>query len=235
VDLRRLFLQALIVSLVATALLAIGVLLLAEFDETTWKIIGTTALLSALSLLAMPAAALLDRDRAVWLAWLTFALAGWGLAHTLYLLWAETDEGGRLLVTVVAFAVAGSQASATTSRLRDDDSGAVATLYLFGVAGSVLAALLVSYPVWRDVEGSMYYRLLAALAVAVVLVTILQPILRRSSRESSPGPRFWVLVTTGDGRTVRRGVDGADFAAAAAVAIREVEASGARVVRLERQ
>jgi hypothetical protein len=235
VDLRRLFLQALIVSLIATALLAIGVLLLAEFDETTWKIIGTTALISAFSLLAMPAAALLDRDRTVWLAWLTFALAGWGLGHTLYLLWAETDTGARLLITVVAFAVASSQASATTSRLRDDDSGAVATLYLFGIAASFFAAALVAFAIWQGVEGGTYYRFLAALGVAVVLVTILQPILRRSSRDARPAPRFWVLVTTGDGRTVRRAADGADFAAAAAAAIREVEASGARVVRLERQ
>lgn len=43
-DLRILFFRALIVSLTATALIAIGVLLFAEFNDTTGKVIATTAL-----------------------------------------------------------------------------------------------------------------------------------------------------------------------------------------------
>ncbi len=49
---RRLFLLVLVVSLTATALLAIGILLVAEFDDTTWRILGTTALIGLFSLLS---------------------------------------------------------------------------------------------------------------------------------------------------------------------------------------
>jgi len=65
VDLKRTFLQILIASLVATAALAIGFLLLAEFNDRAWKVIRTTALLSGFSLLGLPGAALLDQGRAV--------------------------------------------------------------------------------------------------------------------------------------------------------------------------
>jgi len=47
VDLKGVFLRVLIASLLATAGLAIGFLLLADFNERTWKVIATTALLSA--------------------------------------------------------------------------------------------------------------------------------------------------------------------------------------------
>ena len=233
-DLGRLFLRALVASLTATALLAIGVLLLADFDETTWKIIATTALLSAFSLLAMPGAVLLDQNRDVWLGWLTLALAGWGLAHALFLLWAEEEAGVKFLITVVAFAGASTQASATTGRLRDDDSASVSALYLAGIGGSVLVAILVSFAAWQEIEDGTYYRSLAALVVAVLLVTLLQPILRRSARQGGPAPRYRLTITTRDGTALRRNVDAPDFAAAVASAIREVERSGATVVRVER-
>lgn len=234
-NLRRLFLRGLIVSLTATALLAIGVLLFGDLGETGGKIVATTALLSGFSLLGMPGAALLDHGRAVWLGWLTLGLAGYALAHALVLLWTEEQSGWKLLLTGVAFTAAGSQASATTGRLRESDGRWVRILYVAAIAGSVLLAALASFAAWRELEDEEgFFRVLAALAVAVVLTTILQPILRRTAREDEAERSFVLALATAGGREVERTVEAPDFASAAASAIRELERSGEEVVRVER-
>ncbi|HET9324716.1 MAG TPA: hypothetical protein VFO03_12630 [Gaiellaceae bacterium] len=234
-DLRRLFFRALIASLTATALIAIGVLLFAEFNDTTGRIIATTGLVAAFSLLGMPGGALLDHDRAVWLGWITLALAGSGLVYSLVLLWTESDRGWRLLVAGVAYAAACSHAAATTGRRRETDPTSVRILYVAAIAGTFLAATLVAFAVWQEVEDETFYRILAALAVADLLATVLQPVLRRAGREELTRERFALLLTTADGSEVERTLQAADLAAAAATAIRDVERDGSRVVRLERR
>jgi uncharacterized membrane protein YhaH (DUF805 family) len=224
-----------IASLTATAMLAIGVLLFGDFGDTSGKIVLTTALLSAASLLGMPGAALLDARRAVWLGWLTLALAGYSLVHSLLLLWTDEETGWKVLLTAVFFTVACSQASATTSRMRDADPRSVRLLWIAGMGGSFLAALLASVAAWAEVDSEGYYRVLAAVAVAVLLATLLQPILRRAAREGTEPQRFVLGLMLLDGRQVERTVEAPDFAEACASAIRELEGSGERVVRVERR
>jgi hypothetical protein len=239
-DLKRTFLRVLIASLLATAALAIGFLLLADFNERTWKVIGTTALLSAFSLLGLPGAALLDQGRAVLLGWANLLLAAVGLTYSLALLWSESDRGWKLLVFVVAFAGAAAQASGTTARRRADDPPSVRLLYLAALAGAVLLASLISLAAWQEIEDEGYYRFLGALAVAEVLTTILQPILRRTAARPKPTPAagaatsFSFTCTLDDGREVHREEDAPDFASAVAAAITELERSGANVLRIER-
>lgn len=238
-DLKRAFLQVLIASLVATAALAIGFLLLADFNDRTWKVIGTTALLSGFSLLGLPGAALLDQGRALALGWANLGLAGLGLAWSLYLLWTEADSGWKPLVFVVAFCGAAAQASGTTARLRDDDPQSVHLLYVLGIAGAVILASLVSLAAWQEIEDGGFYRAVGALAVAELLVVLLQPILRRTGggrTALSPGvPVFEFSVTLADGREVPGDRPAKDFATAVASAISEVERSGGEVVRIERR
>jgi hypothetical protein len=230
-DLKRTFLRVLVASMLATAGLAIGFLLFADFDERTWKVIGTTALLSGFSLLGLPGAALLDQGRAVALGWANLVLAGVGLTFALILMWSESesDAGWRFLVALVAFCGASAQASGTTARLRTDDPPSVQLLYLVGLAGAVLVASLISIAAWQDVDDEGYYRILGALAVAEVLVVLLQPILRRTGR-SAPAPavpgRFVCILDDG------REVDCPDELAAT---IERLERDGAKVVRIERR
>ena len=235
-DLRSLFFRALIVSLTATALIAIGVLLFAEFNDTTGKVIATTALVSAFSLLGMPGGALLDQDRAVWLGWLTLTLAAAGLAYSLVLLWTESDAGWKLLIAGVAYTVACSHAAATTGRRRETDPPSVRILFVAAIAGTILAATLAAYAAWQEVEDNeTFYRVLGALVVADLLATVLQPVLRRAGREARPSQSFRLKLATADGHDFERSVEAADFASAAALAIEELERSGQTVTRLERR
>ena len=130
---KRLFFLGLIASLVATAAIAIGVLLFGEFDETTARILSTTAILALASLLALPAGVLLDQGRYRWLAWTTILLVLGGFIVAMLLVWRDWEsEGGEPLWKALAvwatFAGAASQASATTSRRRAGDPPAVRTL-----------------------------------------------------------------------------------------------------------
>jgi hypothetical protein len=61
---KRLFALALVVSLSASGLIAIGILVFGEFDDTSARILATTALTGLFSLLSLPAGVLIDRGRA---------------------------------------------------------------------------------------------------------------------------------------------------------------------------
>jgi hypothetical protein len=237
--------------MVATAALAIGFLLFAEFDETTWKVIGTTALLSAFSLLGLPGAALLDQGRAAALGLANLVLAAAGLVHALTLLWTESDRGWKLLIFVVAFTGAAAQASGTTARRRADDPPIVGIVYLAGLAGAVLVASLISIAAWQEIERAGYYRILGALAVADLLTVVLQPILRRTARAGRPAPArgdphafactldmrpvdLPAWATRREDNTVECRVPARDFASAVATAITALEKTGGKVLRIER-
>ena len=180
---KRLALVALVVSLTTTALIAIGILLFAEFDETSWRILGTTAFIGLFSLLSLPAAVLLDLGRARLLAYATLATAAVGLVYSLVLLWAEvgTDAASKAAVTIALAAGALAQTSGTTSRRRETDPSSVRGLYAGSVVGGFALAAMVSVAAWGDIGSSVYFRFLGALAVADLLVVLLQPAVRRMS------------------------------------------------------
>jgi hypothetical protein len=250
-ELKQTFLRVLIASLLATASLAIGFLLFAEFDETTWKIIGTTAFVGGFSLLGLPGAALLDQGRAIVLGWATLVVAGAGLIWSLFLLWTEADTGWKLLAILIAFAGAGSQASTTTGRRRTDDPPSVGILYAAGLVGAVLVASMISLAAWQEIEDGGFYRVLGALAVADLLTVVLQPILRRTRGGPAPQPirgeayaftctldarpaELPSWATPGSDREIRCRIHASDFASAVSTAISALEQTGGNVLRIER-
>lgn len=147
------------------------------------------------------------------------------------MLWSESgsDAWGRFFAALAASAVASAQAAATTSRRRAREPASVRVLYAVGVAGAALFAALVSLAVWQEVEDEAFYRFLGALAVAVVLVTVLQPILQRTGRrEAGPEPAAGFVVRLEDGREL-------DCPPDLESAIANLERDGANVVRIERR
>jgi hypothetical protein len=175
---RRIFLRTLVASLCLTAALAIGTLAFGEFDDTAARILLTTTFLSLASLLALPAGVLLDQGRATRLAWAVIAASTTGFAFAMVAVWVENDEdwAWKVALTLGVAALAGSQAAASTSRRRPEDSRRLLWLYAAGIAVSALLAVLIAVAAWREIEDSGYYRLVGATAV---LATLLQPIVRR--------------------------------------------------------
>jgi MFS family permease len=236
---RRLFLIALVGSMCATAALAVGILLFSEFDQTSGRVLGTTGALAFFSLLALPAGVLLDRGLATPLGWSALGLAALGLALVLVLLWIDWDDDRQTLLktalTVTVFAAAAAQASATTARLRETDPRSVRWLYTAGLAVSAALATMASAAAWAEIDETGFYRVLGALAVIAVLVTLLQPILRKTAAPRSPQTGgFRLRLTLEDGHEIEREEGGGDFAEAVARAIRKAEREGNRVLRIER-
>jgi hypothetical protein len=191
---RRLFLWTLVASLCVTAAIAIGTLLFAEFDDTAARILLTTTFLSVASLLSLPAGVLLDQGRAPGLAWGTIAAAVAGFLAAMAVVWADPDAEWvwKLALTFGLAGVAGAQAAASTSRRSPADSRRLAWIYVLGIVLTVALATLIAVAVWWEIQdSSAYYRLLGATAVAAVLATLLQPILRRLAR---PAERAHELV-----------------------------------------
>ena len=237
---RRLFLIALVASMCATAALAVGILLFSDFDETAARVLGTTAAISFFSILALPASVLVDRGTAPVLAWASIGVSAAGFLLTLALLWTDWDDVSDALwkpaLSVSVFAIAGAQASATTIRRRGHDSDAVRVLYALGLVLGLAAATMTTVAVWEEIDTAGYYRGLGAVAVLGVLVTLLQPALRRfgGAGEARPETRSRVRLTLADGTTVEVEERGRDFAETVARAIRKAEREGRSVARIER-
>lgn len=181
---KRLFFLGLIASLVLTAAIAIGVLLFGEFDETTGKILSTTALLALFSLVALPGGVLIDQRRHLSLAYATLVLATIAFALALGVVWRDWEsEGGealwRTLAAFAAFAGAAAQAATTTARLRPDDTPLVRRLYVASLVLGVLLAGMIALAAALEIDSSGYYRVLGAVAVADVLLVVVQSVARR--------------------------------------------------------
>jgi hypothetical protein len=238
---RRLLLRALVASLCATALLAIAGLLIGEFGATQGRILLTTALISAYSLLALPGGVLLDQGRVVGLAWTLLALVTVAFLISMELIWVEWDDASdvtwKSLVVVTAGAAALSQIAASSSRARPDDPRSVTVIFRISIGAVLVLAVLVSVAALADIGESGYYRALGAVAVADLLLVVLQPVVRRMARENGAEMFRVVCLVEREGtrHEVEREQPGREFAAAAAAVIRELERDGDRVLRLERR
>jgi hypothetical protein len=189
---RRIFLWALVVSLCVTAAVAIGTLLFAEFDETAGRILGTTALLSLASLVSLPAGALLDQGRGVPLGWATIAAAVVAFGFSLAVVWHDftPDWPYQLTFTLWLAAGAGAQAAIVTVLLRPGDSRRLRILHAASIALTVSLAALIAVAIWAEPGSDAYGRAVGAVAVAAVLATLLQPILRRVEVPAGRGARL---------------------------------------------
>lgn len=199
---KRLFFLGLIASLVLTAGIAIGVLLFGEFDSTAGKILSTTALLALFSLVALPGGVLIDQRRHVWLAYTTLALAVVAFALAMAVVWRdwESDGGetvGKLLALFASFAGASAQAATTTARLRPGDPRVVRLMYVAALGLGVLLASLIAVAVWAEVDSSGYFRVLGAVAVADVLLVVVQSVARRVGGPSPPAGGARSILVTG--------------------------------------
>jgi len=228
---RRILLFGVAGLLSATALLAIGILLVGHFGRTEGRILGTTALLAGYGILALPPVMLLDQGRFRPLALATAALAGVSAAVALTAVWAPSapDALGNSVGSVTAFALAGVQVSALAARHQQRDPLVVRRLFAVSCGTAFVAASLFAAFIWTEPSG-LYPRLFGALVVLDLLLVALQPILARA-RPAGAVHRLRVVSSSGEPLEVT--IEGGDLASAVAKAIRAAERDGRRVTRLE--
>lgn len=230
---RRVLLVAIAASLTATALLAIGILLFGDFGQTEGRILATTALLAGYGLLALPAGFLVDRARLPALAASVLVLAAGGFALAVASVWTSEPPAAldKTVVTVTAFAVASTQTAALAARRRARDPGSVRRLFALSVVLVLVVAGMAAAGAWAEIDRDAYFRILASVAVLDVLAVALQPILALARPEAAVY-RLRILVEPAE--EIEKTIEAADFATAAARAIRAVERNGRRVVGVSR-
>lgn len=232
---RRILLLGVAVLLTASALLAVAILLIGRFGSVEGRILGTTALLGAFGILALPAAMLLDQERAHALAGalLALCLVAAGLAVTI--VWWE-DPGallGKSTATACALAVAVAQTAALVARRGPFEPPLVRRLFLASTALVTTTVALVCWVIWTESGDGLTGRFLGALLVLDLLAAALQPILARA-RAAGVRVRMRITLAPPAGAAAEEvSADGRDVAAAIAAGIRRAERDGARVVTIE--
>ncbi len=230
-DRRRLLVLGVAALLSISALLAIGILLFGRFGETEGKILGSTALLAACGVLALPGVVLLDRRQLRGLAVAVAALAAAGYALALVLIWLEPSSEwlGKAVTTTFLFAVASAQTAALAARRQERDPPSVRRLFPLSIGVALAAAGVLSGLIWADRAGAPA-RIAGALVVLDILAVALQPLLARARPVTVP-VRLRALLDNGE--PVELDVVAPDLATAAAKAIRSLERDGRLVVRVE--
>jgi hypothetical protein len=227
---RQLLVRLTAAGLVATAAVAIAVLLARAFDDLSWRILGTTSTISLCALLAVPAGALLERRPRSILGRASAALTVLAFVLTVAGIWTgwHGAAGAKTWGVVATLAVAAAQGAAVEARRRETDPPSVRLLVRASAAtGSLLAALGVA-AILAEIANGAFLRGLGALAVLDLLLVVLPAVLRRGRRRAGRSVHRLRI----DGRVVES--EGRDFAAAVANAVRRAEASGAPVRTIER-
>ena len=98
-------------------------------------------------------------------------------------IWGEAAEWVQKLAWTFGLAAgAGAHAAATTMWQRPGDARRLRALHVIAIVLVVTLATLFAVLIWAEFDSVGYGRILGATAVAAVLTTLLQPILRRMER-----------------------------------------------------
>jgi hypothetical protein len=195
---RRALGWVLVGSLCVASLVAIVALLGGSFDDTDWRVIGTSLSFAAYSALAASGAAvrLKERSFAEPLGALTVAAAALAWMLLLLLLWGAFDDSDALarawgVATIVALAC--SHASVVLRGVRASDTSAISALVACSIALGALDATAGSLAVVgaADVdEDDPVVRLMAVTVVLLLLTTALPVLLRRLGSPEEPAPAW---------------------------------------------
>lgn len=160
---------------------------------------------------------LIDQRRHLGLAYATLALATIAFALAMGVVWRDWEESGgealwRTLAAFAAFAGASAQAATTTARLRPDDTPLVRRLYVASLVLGVLLAGMIALAAALEIDSSGYYRVLGAVAVADVLLVVVQSVGRRLARPArataAAGTGEAALLVTGPREALEAAIPG---------------------------
>jgi peptidoglycan/LPS O-acetylase OafA/YrhL len=177
---------ALVVGLTVAALVASVAIVDGSFDDGDWKVIGTSLGFSIYSALGAAGASLRLRESESkrLLGGLTILLAVLAYVLLLAWVWPDADENEALIRAwgaVSLAALAGAHACIVTGARRPSDSEPVrllATTSIFLAVVDATAGILATVGLVDDVdEGAA--ELLGVLVIALVLTTVLPPIMRK--------------------------------------------------------
>ena len=183
---RKVLLKLFIGFLSMTALVAIFAVLRGEFGETQIKVLITTFSISAGSICAMPCAGFIERNGAKTVGIVGILAASGAVSLVIIGMWGEIDEKEFWKTTVMFIVICVALAHACLLHLPN----LTASYRWTQPASAILITLLalqIIFAVWGEVGEEDYYRLMAALSVLVILVTLVVPICGRLGANAHEG------------------------------------------------
>lgn len=195
---RKAFLKGFLGFLVLTAVLAIYSILTDTFGPLQAKILGTSSIISAASILSMACAAFLERRRIPWLGFTGIAAAVAAALLSIIAIWGEIDSRDmiRVIMTLVVVAVGFAHAFLLVLPQLDRNQEWVqkASSIIIAVLGIMLIAMI-----WGDFKSEWYARILSVLTILTGLVTLTVPLMMRLRKENHGAVRKMTLTEREDG------------------------------------
>lgn len=188
-NLRKFFLYLLIVSVVASALIGIGVILFREFGELETRILLTTFTITVASILGLACGANLElkRGRILPIVGIFFSITGAFLC--MVMIWkAESDAItlGKLTLTAVMIATLCAHLSLISMAWLD--TRFKWSYYVVMAADFILTAILLII-LWFEPEssGDMTARIIGVLSIVIAALTIMTPVFHKLSVKPESG------------------------------------------------
>jgi hypothetical protein len=212
-DLRRLAGWAIVAvaGLCVAAAMAIVALLSGSFDDTQWRVVGTSLGFSVFASTGAAGLALRLRDtpQAWALGTTSAATSGMSFALLVTALWTDGEGAWRAFGTVAFLALWSAHASLVVRARRPTDSATIrllsgVSIVTLGIDSSVGA--LAALGALDDVNADWAGNLLAALIVIGLLSTALPPLLRRLQGSASSAPPPAAATAFGTPRSMRNGL-----------------------------
>jgi hypothetical protein len=219
---KRRLLLGLAALLTVSAVFAIAILLVGHFGRTEARILGTTGVLAAYGVVALPGAILVEQGRAVRFAALLSVLAAAAAVLFLVLLWwANAPEDlGRAAGNATVLTLGVAQTAALVARRRNGDPVVVRRLFAGSTALALLVVTVFTLLIWGGGGPPVVGRLVGAAVVLDALAVALQPILARTGRDV---PVHELVVTLAGGEVIALRIEAPDLATATAKAIRSLD------------
>lgn len=180
----RILRTVVLVSIAVGAALGIVALVVGDLGETGWKIVGTSFLITATALVAMPSVAAWERDRLGPLPLTGVAASVLGFGWLIAGMWAEADSEvlWKIPTTLVLYGIAvGAFSLVEFARLAPPHRWLIVAARL---TISVVAAMLV-VALWGEIDSDGYWRAFGVAAILMTAFLASLPVLHRSQPASA--------------------------------------------------
>ncbi len=180
IQLKKIFLRILIGSLSASALVGIIIFLLGKFGDIEEKILATTLVIGACSLLGLCNTSIFQKEKVRWLGVTGVALSVTALIYSLALIWVHNDSRVvmRIFASLIIWTVTVSHICLLL--LINCADSIVKKVLNAAIVFILTVSVMLSIIVWADkITNDFYFRLLGVFAILDVLGTIVTPILNK--------------------------------------------------------
>jgi hypothetical protein len=184
-NLKKLFLYSLIISISLSALIGIGVILFGNFGDLEAKILAATFTISGTSILGLACGAYLETKRGKLLPSFGIGFSVLSAVFGLIVIWnnfsIDNEFFSKIIVSSIIFAVACSHLSLISIPKLDEKfqwSKIVLTFCVWLLVGILLFIIWIQ----PQSESDLVIRIIAVLAIIITALTIVTPIFYKLSR-----------------------------------------------------